>query len=83
MLFRAGVKERAILARLLMTPGPDRVMTCMQPGVRHRWRLVPEGDATRVQAHVEIPDHRRELIDGYRVKIPASLERLTALVTAP
>ena len=83
MLFRVLGPLEVVGGPDRRTPGPDRVMTCMQPGVRHRWRLVPEGDATRVQAHVEIPDHRRELIDGYRVKIPASLERLTALVTAP
>jgi Polyketide cyclase / dehydrase and lipid transport len=63
--------------------GGGIVMTCLQYGVRYRWRLVPEGDATRIHAQVEIPDRRRELTDAYRVKIPASLQRLTALVTAP
>jgi hypothetical protein len=55
------------------------LMTCLRYGIRFRWRLIPEGDATRVHAHVEIPDDTRELTDGYRAKIPASLERLTAL----
>ena len=61
--------------------GGGIVMTCVQHGIHFRWRLVPEGDATRVQAHVEIPDHSRELTEGYRAKIPASLERLTTLCT--
>jgi uncharacterized protein YndB with AHSA1/START domain len=61
--------------------GGGIVMTCLQYGIRFRWRLTPEGDATRVHAHVEIPEHSRELTDGYRVKIPASLERLTTLCT--
>jgi len=38
-----------------------------------------EGDATRVHACVEVPEHWRELGDGYRAKIPASLQRLRAL----
>jgi hypothetical protein len=63
--------------------GGGIVMTCVQYDIHFRWRLIPEGDATRVHAQVEIPDHWRELTDGYRRKIPASLERLTALVTAP
>jgi hypothetical protein len=61
--------------------GGGIVMTCLQYGIRFRWRLSPEGDATRVYAHVEIPERSRELADGYRVKIPASLERLTTLCT--
>jgi uncharacterized protein YndB with AHSA1/START domain len=63
--------------------GGGIVMTCLQYGLRFRWRLVPEDHATRVHAHVEIPDRWRELTAGYRMKIPASLERLSALVTAP
>ncbi len=59
--------------------GGGIVMTCLRYGIHFRWRLIPEGDATRVYAHVEIPDHSRELTDGYRTKIPASLERLTTL----
>jgi Polyketide cyclase / dehydrase and lipid transport len=59
--------------------GGGIVMTCLRYGIRFRWRLIPEGDATRVHAHVEIPDYSRELTDGYRTKIPASLERLTTL----
>jgi hypothetical protein len=59
--------------------GGGIVMTCLRYGIRFRWRLIPEGDATRVQAHVEIPDSSRDLTDGYRKKIPASLERLTTL----
>ena len=55
------------------------VMTCLQYGVSFRWRLIPEGDGTRVHAHVEVPDHSRKLTDGYRRKIPASLKRLAAL----
>ena len=64
-------------------PGGGIVMTCLRYGIRFRWRLIPEGDATRVHAHVEIPDDSRELTDAYRTKIPASLQRLTTLVTAP
>ena len=63
--------------------GGGIVMTCLQYGIRFRWRLTPEGDATRVHAHVEIPDQSRELTDGYSRKIPASLERLTALCARP
>ena len=59
--------------------GGGIVMTCLQYDIRFTWRLIPEGDATRVHARVEIPGHWRELTDGYRVKIPASLERLTTL----
>jgi hypothetical protein len=60
--------------------GGGIVMTCLRYGIRFRWRLIPEGDAaTRVHAHVEIPEQSRELTDGYRRKIPASLERLTTL----
>jgi uncharacterized protein YndB with AHSA1/START domain len=59
--------------------GGGIVMTCLRYGIRFRWRLAPEGDATRVQAHVEIPDRSRQLTDGYRAKIPASLERLATL----
>jgi hypothetical protein len=59
--------------------GGGIVMTCLRYDIRFRWRLIPEGDATRVRAQVEIPDQSRELTDGYRARIPASLERLTTL----
>jgi hypothetical protein len=61
--------------------GGGIVMTCLRYGIHFRWQLIPEGDATRVHARVEIPEQSRELTEGYRAKIPASLERLTALCT--
>ena len=59
--------------------GGGIMMTCLHYGIHFRWRLVAEGDATHVHALVEIPEQARELADGYRTSIPASLERLSVL----
>ena len=78
-LRRNDLPGRRLEQRQEPLAGGGIVMTCVQYDIRFRWRLIPEGDATRVQARVEIPEQWRELTDGYRVKIPASLERLTTL----
>jgi hypothetical protein len=59
--------------------GGGIVMTCLYYGIRFRWRLIADGEATRVLARVEVPEQARELADGYRASVPASLERLSRL----
>ncbi len=57
-------------------------ISCEVPGLRFDWRLEPEGDGTRIDVLVDIPEKEAFQLDEQRELIRRSLVRLAEVATA-
>jgi uncharacterized protein YndB with AHSA1/START domain len=69
------------MAQLLDTQRDQQRVTvsCLVSDLRFEWRLEPEGQGTRINIDVEIPDAEAHRLDAQRQIISASMKRLAKL----
>jgi uncharacterized protein YndB with AHSA1/START domain len=66
------------MAQLLETREEDHraVISCLVSDLRFEWRLSPDGDGTRIDVDVEIPEHEAARLATQRECIAQSLRKL-------
>ena|SRR6202035_5570481 len=69
------------MAQLLDTQHDQQRVTvsCLVSDLRFEWRLEPDGEGTRINVDVEIPDAEAHRLDTQRQSISASTKRLAEL----
>ncbi len=69
------------MAQLLDTARDQQRVTvsCLVSDLRFEWRLEPDGDGTRIEVDVEIPDTEAHRLESQREVISASVRRLAEL----
>ncbi len=72
------------MAQLLDTQRDAQRVTvsCLVSDLRFEWRLEPDGDGTRINVDVEIPDAEAHRLDTQRQIISTSMKRLAELAAA-
>ncbi|MFL5826828.1 MAG: SRPBCC family protein [Thermoleophilaceae bacterium] len=58
------------------------VISCQVSDLEFEWRLEPDGDGTRIDVHVEIPDKEAERLEAQREVIRRSVARLAEVAAA-
>jgi uncharacterized protein YndB with AHSA1/START domain len=71
------------MAQLLDTERDEQRVTvsCLVSDLQFEWRLEPDGEGTRIDVNVEIPEAEVRRLDTQREVISASLRRLAELAT--
>jgi uncharacterized protein YndB with AHSA1/START domain len=59
--------------------GERVVVSCLVSDLEFEWRLSPHQEGTRIDVHVEIPEHEAKRLEDQRRTIRASIERLASL----
>lgn len=72
------------MAQLLDTQRDAQRVTisCLVSDLRFEWRLEPDGQGTRINVEVEIPDAEAHRLDTQRQLISTSMQRLARLAAA-
>jgi uncharacterized protein YndB with AHSA1/START domain len=69
------------MAQVLRTDRDGRraVISCLVSDLRFEWRLSPEGDGTRIDVDVEIPEEEAARLETQRDSIAQSLRKLASV----
>jgi len=72
------------MAQLLDTQRDAQRVTvsCLVSDLRFEWQLEPDGEGTRINVEVEIPDAEAHRLDAQRQIISSSMKRLAELAAA-
>jgi hypothetical protein len=81
-MYPEGWPDYPMPQRLQTSSADGRVtISCLVSDLEYRWQLTAEGERTRVQVHVDIPEVESHRLETQTAAMTSALARLTRLAT--
>ena len=81
-LYPEGWPDYPMPQRLKASSADGRVtISCLVSDLEYRWHLTADGERTRVEVHVDIPDAEAHRLDGQTAAMASALDRLADLAS--
>jgi uncharacterized protein YndB with AHSA1/START domain len=82
-MYPEGWPDYPMPQRLRTSSADGRVtISCLVSDLEYRWQLTAEGERTRVDVHVEIPDPEAHRLETQAAAVRSALVRLSRLAVA-
>ena len=83
-LYPEGWPDYPMPQRLKTSSADGRVtISCLVSDLEYRWHLTADGERTRVEVHVDIPETEAHRLDAQTAAMASALSRLAELAHAP
>lgn len=82
-MYPEGWPDYPMPQRLWTSSADGRVtISCLVSDLEYRWQLTTDGEHTRVDVHVEIPDPEAHRLETQSAAVRSALDRLSRLAVA-
>ena len=82
-MYPEGWPDYPMPQRLSTSSADGRVtISCLVSDLEYRWQLTADGEVTRVEVHVDIPEVEAHRLEGQTTAMSSALARLTRLAAS-